>query len=155
MECFTFTGRARRAIQAAGDEAAALGHEYIGPEHILLALLHDRESAAVGILAGLGSDLDTIRAEIEAVVKKGTSSAPAGASRPFTSRVKSSLELAMACAHECSNSSVGTQHLLVGLMREGKGIAAQVLVHSGMTIDQVVGALGRAADDDDVTRKGH
>lgn len=149
MERVTFTDRARRTLQAAGDEAAELGHDYIGPEHILLALLHDRDSAAAGILTTLGSDPDAIRAMIEEIVRKGTSAAPGGTQRPFTTRVKQALELAVVCAREDNRSPVGTQHLLLGLLREEKGVAAQVLLHSGVSPDQASAALGGVAGTDE------
>lgn len=149
MDGYNFTDRTRRALQAAGDEAAALGHEYIGTEHILLALLRDRDSAAAVLLARLGSDLEAIRAMIEATVEKGTSAAPVGAPRPYTSRVKKVLELAMVSAREDSGSPVGTQHLLFGLLREEKGVAAQVLLHSGVAANQTTDALGGVAGTDE------
>jgi ATP-dependent Clp protease ATP-binding subunit ClpC len=155
MDGYNFTDRTRRALQAAGDDAAALGHEYIGTEHILLALLRDRESAAVGLLTRLGSDLEAIRTMIEQTVKKGTSAVPAGAQRPYTSRVKKVLELAMVCAREDTRSPVGTQHLLLRLLREEKGIAAQVLVHSGVTLSRATAALGDVAGTDEGTPTAH
>lgn len=141
MDGYNFTDRNRRALQVAGDEAAALHHEYIGPEHILLALLRDRESAAVAVLVALGCDIDGIRTTIESIVKPGTATAPAGV-RPFTSRVKQALEFTMRAARDDSNSSVGTQHLLVGLLREEESIAAQVLVNAGVSVGTVTAALG-------------
>ena len=146
---WNFTCRTRRALQAAGDEAAALGHEYIGTEHILLALLHDRDSAAVVLLNTLGSDLAGIEAMIHKTVKKGTVAAQAGTQLPYTSRVKKVLELTMICARDDSGAPVGTQHLLLGLLREEKGIAAQVLVHSGVTLSLATAALGSVAGIDE------
>jgi ATP-dependent Clp protease ATP-binding subunit ClpC len=148
MDGYNFTDRTRLALQVAGDEAAALGHEYIGTEHILLALLRDRDGAAGGLVTKLGGDLDAIRAMIEVTVKKGTSAVPAGAPRPYTSRARKVLELAMVCAREDSRSPVGTQHLLLGLLREEKGVAAQVLLHSGVATNQATAALGSVAGTD-------
>ena len=148
MDGCKFTDRTRRALHAAGDEAAALQHEYIGTEHILLALLRDSDSVALAFLANVHSDIDGIRAKINAVVKPGSAVVPAGTERPYTSRAKKVVELAMLCAREDNRSSIGTQHLLLGLLREKKGIAAQVLVHSGVTEDQVATALGGVRHDE-------
>ena len=141
-----FTNRTRRTLHAAGDEAAALGHEYVGTEHILLALLHDGHSAAACLLTKLGSDIGGIEAQIKAIVKPGTSTIPAGTGRPYTSRAMRVLELAMRCARDDNRAPVGTQHLLLGLVREGKGIAAQVLTQSGVTDALVADALGTVED---------
>jgi ATP-dependent Clp protease ATP-binding subunit ClpC len=143
MDSYHFTDRARRALQVAGDEATALQHEYIGTEHILLALLHDRTGAAATILTTLGCDIAGIRAKIEEIAKRGTATAPLGSQRPYTSRAKKVLELAMISARDDNRSPVGTHHLLLGLLLEEKGIAAQVLVHSGVT----VGSVGILRDD--------
>ncbi len=141
MDGYNFTDRNRRALQAAGDEAAALHHDYIGPEHILLALLRDPDSAAVAVLTALDCDLGGIRTKVHDIVNPGTAAAPAGALRPFTSRVKKVLELTMIAARDDSSSSVGTQHVLVGLLREEKSVAAQVLVNSGISVGAVTAAL--------------
>ncbi len=141
MDGYNFTDRNRLALQVAGDEAAALHHEYIGPEHILLAMLRDHESAAVALLSTLGCDIDGIRTKIKEIVKPGTTAAPAGAQRPYTSRVKKVLEFTMRAARDDNSSAVGSQHLLVGLLREEKSIAAQVLVNSGVTVGAATAAL--------------
>ena len=142
MDGYNFTDRNRLALQVAGDEAAALHHEYIGPEHILLALLRDPDSAAVTVLIALGCNIDGIRTKVHDIVKPGTAAAPAGALRPFTSRVKQVLEFTMRAARDDNSSAVGTQHVLVGLLREEKSIAAQVLVNSGVSVGGVTAALG-------------
>jgi ATP-dependent Clp protease ATP-binding subunit ClpC len=141
MDGYNFTDRSRRALQGAGDEAAALHHDYIGPEHILLALLRDPDSAAVAVLTALDCNLDGIRTQVHDIVKPGTGAAPAGALRPFTSRVKQALEFTMRAARDDNSSAVGTQHVLVGLLREEKSVAAQVLVNSGVSLGAVTAAL--------------
>jgi ATP-dependent Clp protease ATP-binding subunit ClpC len=141
MDGYTFTDRSRSALQVAGDEAAALHHDYVGPEHILLALLRDHDSAAVELLTSLGCDLDAIRATVIATVKPGSAAAPAGTLRPYTLRVKKVLEFTMIAARDDGTTAVGTQHLLVGLLKEEKSIAAQALVNAGVKVDAVIGAL--------------
>lgn len=140
MDGYNFADRSRRALQGAGDEAAALHHDYIGPEHILLGLLRDPESAALAVLTTLDCNLDDIPTKVGEIVKPGASTAPSGV-RPFTSRVKKVLEFAAIAARDSGSTSVGTQHLLVGLLREEKSIAAQVLVNSGVSVGAVTAAL--------------
>jgi ATP-dependent Clp protease ATP-binding subunit ClpC len=142
MDGYTFTDRSRSALQVAGDEAAALHHDYVGPEHILLAMLRDHDSAAVELLTSLGCDLDAIRATVIATVKPGSGAAPAGALRPYTSRVKKVLELTMIAARDDGTTDVGTQHLLLGLLREEKSIAAQVLISASVTEPALTTMLG-------------
>ena len=151
MNGYNFTDRTRRALHVAGDEAATFKHEYISTEHILLALLRDRASGAVALLTTLRSDMHGIRRKIEETVKIGSATTPAGAPRPYTSRAKKVLDLAMVAAREDGHSSVETQHLLLGLVREEKGIAAQVLAHAGITPGRVTAALGDARGTDDGT----
>jgi ATP-dependent Clp protease ATP-binding subunit ClpC len=146
MDGYNFTDRSRRALQVAGDEAAALHHDYIGPEHILLALLRDPDSAAVAVLTALDCELESVRTKIHDIVKPGTTAAPAGALRPFTSRVKKVLEFTMIAARDSGSTSVDTQHLLVGLLREEKGIAAQVLVNAGVSVGSVTGMVGDVSE---------
>jgi ATP-dependent Clp protease ATP-binding subunit ClpC len=140
MGGYNFTDRSRRALQCAGDEAAALHHDYISPEHILLALLRDPDSAAVAVLTAVGCGFDGIPTKVGEIVKPGASTAPSGV-RPFTSRVMKVLEFAAIAARDSGTTSVGTQHLLVGLLREEKSIAAQVLINSGVTLGPVTTAL--------------
>lgn len=137
MDGYNCTDGTRLALQAAGDAAARRGHEYIGTEHLLLGLLHHRESTAAKILTNLGADFDGLVAQIDGVVKGGEPDTSVPAELPYTSRVKKVLELAMASAGERGASIVGTQHILLGLQREEMGVAAQVLAHSGITPAQV------------------
>jgi ATP-dependent Clp protease ATP-binding subunit ClpC len=141
MAGMTFTDESRRTLHAGGDEAAALHHEYIGTEHVLLALLNDPDSAAMVVLMTLGANVAEIRTEVRAVVKAGHAADPPGSPRPYTSRAKKALELAMLSARDDNHASVGTQHLLLGLLRENRGVAAQVLAHCGVTIGPVTAAL--------------
>ena len=147
MPAYNFTERTRMALMVAGIEAAEFGHEYIGTEHILLALIRDTDDPAVIALTHLGANLAEIRATIAATVKKGGSATPAGAQRPYTSRVKHVLELAMIAAREDNHSPVGTPHLLLGLLREKVGIAAQVLQRAGVTAAGLEAAIDRATGD--------
>ena len=149
MDGYNFTNRTRRALQAAGDEAAALRHEYIGAEHLLLAVIQDQQSVAVALLTKLGCDLDGIRAMIEATVKPGIAAPPAGVPRPYTSRAMKVLKLAMIAARDDDRSAVGTQHLLLGLIGEEKGIGAQVLAQAGITLSRATAALGSIVADDE------
>jgi len=120
----------------AREEAARLHHEYVGTEHILLGLIREGEGVAAAVLTNLSVDLDEIQQRIEETVKKGKAPAPEGPDLPYTSRAKKVLELAMSEARELNHSYVGTEHLLLGLLREEKGIAAQVLTDSGVSLEQ-------------------
>jgi ATP-dependent Clp protease ATP-binding subunit ClpC len=119
----------------AREEAARLHHEYVGTEHILLGLIREGEGVAAAVLQNLSVDLDEIQQKIEDTVKKGKASQTTGPDLPYTSRAKKVLELAMSEARELSHSYVGTEHLLLGLLREEKGIAAQVLTDAGVNLD--------------------
>src|SRR5436189_248331 len=127
MNGYNFTDRVRKVLQMAREEAARLHHEYVGTEHILLGLIREGEGVAAAVLTNLNVDLEEIQQKIEETVKKGKAAAAAGPDLPYTSRAKKVLELAMSEARELNHSYVGTEHLLLGLLREEKGIAAQVL----------------------------
>jgi ATP-dependent Clp protease ATP-binding subunit ClpC len=120
----------------AREEAARLHHEYVGTEHILLGLIREGEGVAAAVLQNLNVDLEEIQQKIEETVKKGKAAAAAGPDLPYTSRAKKVLELAMTEARELNHSYVGTEHLLLGLLREEKGIAAQVLTDAGVNLEQ-------------------
>ncbi len=136
MNGYNFTDRVRKVLQMAREEAARLHHEYVGTEHILLGLIREGEGVAAAVLANLSVDLDEIQVKIEETVKKGKAPAPEGPDLPYTSRAKKVLELAMSEARELNHSYVGTEHLLLGLLREEKGIAAQVLGDAGVNLEQ-------------------
>src|SRR5512144_494452 len=135
MNGYNFTDRVRKVLQMAREEAARLHHEYVGTEHILLGLIREGEGVAAAVLTNLNVDLEDIQQKIEETVKKGKAAAAAGPDLPYTSRAKKVLELAMKEARELNHTYVGTEHLLLGLIAEGKGIAAQVLVEAGATLD--------------------
>jgi ATP-dependent Clp protease ATP-binding subunit ClpC len=136
MNGYNFTDRVRKVLQMAREEAARLHHEYVGTEHILLGLIREGEGVAAAVLTNLNVDLDEIQQKIEETVKKGKAPAPEGPDLPYTSRAKKVLELAMSEARELNHSYVGTEHLLLGLLREEKGIAAQVLADAGINLEQ-------------------
>jgi ATP-dependent Clp protease ATP-binding subunit ClpC len=119
----------------AREEAARLHHEYVGTEHILLGLIREGEGVAATVLQNLSVELDEIQQKIEETVKKGKAAQTTGPDLPYTSRAKKVLELAMSEARELSHSYVGTEHLLLGLLREEKGIAAQVLTDAGVNLE--------------------
>lgn len=136
MNGYNFTDRVRKVLQMAREEAARLHHEYVGTEHILLGLIREGEGVAAAVLTNLNVDLEEIQQKIEETVKKGKAGTVTGPDLPYTSRAKKVLELAMAEARELNHSYVGTEHLLLGLLREEKGIAAQVLNDAGVTLEQ-------------------
>jgi len=136
MNGYNFTDRVRKVLQMAREEAARLHHEYVGTEHILLGLIREGEGVAAAVLANLQVDLEEVQQKIEDTVKKGKAAAAAGSDLPYTSRAKKVLELAMSEARELNHSYVGTEHLLLGLLREEKGIAAQVLTDAGVNLEQ-------------------
>ena len=136
MNGYNFTDRVRKVLQMAREEAARLHHEYVGTEHILLGLIREGEGVAAAVLTNLNVDLEDIQQKIEETVKKGKAAAAAGPDLPYTSRAKKVLELAMSEARELNHSYVGTEHLLLGLLREEKGIAAQVLTDAGVNLEQ-------------------
>src|SRR5512143_812747 len=135
MNGYNFTERVRKVLAMAREEAARLHHEYVGTEHILLGLIREGEGVAAAVLQNLSVELDEIQQKIEDTVKKGKASQTTGPDLPYTSRAKKVLELAMSEARELSHSYVGTEHLLLGLLREEKGIAAQVLTDAGVNLD--------------------
>ncbi|HEU5185681.1 MAG TPA: Clp protease N-terminal domain-containing protein [Gemmatimonadaceae bacterium] len=133
MNGYNFTERVRKVLELAREEAARLNHEYVGTEHILLGLIREGQGLASAVLQSLGADPDDIEQLIEQHIKKGPP-APIARDLPYTSRAKKVLELAMAEARELNHSYIGTEHLLLGLLREERGIAAQVLNHLGVTL---------------------
>jgi ATP-dependent Clp protease ATP-binding subunit ClpA len=124
-----FTDRARRAIVLAQEEARLLNHDYVGTEHLLLGLAHEGQGVAARALESLGISLEAVRAQVEAVLGRGER-APSG-HLPFTPRAKKVLELTLREALELGHDYIGTEHILLGLIREGEGVAAQVLVQLG------------------------
>jgi ATP-dependent Clp protease ATP-binding subunit ClpC len=135
MNGYNFTERVRKVLAMAREEAARLHNEYVGTEHILLGLIREGEGVAAAVLQSLSADLDEIQQRIEEQVKKGKAAQATGPDLPYTSRAKKVLELAMAEARELNHSYVGTEHLLLGLLREEKGIAATVLTDLGIGLE--------------------
>jgi ATP-dependent Clp protease ATP-binding subunit ClpC len=138
-----FTDRARRVIPLAQEEARLLGHNYIGTEHLLLGLIHEGEGVAAKALEEFGISLEAVRVQVQETIGQGQT-APTG-HIPFTPRAKKVLELSQREALQLGHDYVGTEHLLLGLLREGEGVAAQVLAGFGAdharVREQVLGLL--------------
>jgi ATP-dependent Clp protease ATP-binding subunit ClpA len=128
-----FSGRARQAIVLAQEESRRLNHNYIGTEHVLLGLLAEPQGAARQALDAVGVTLEDARQRIEAVVKKGKK-APGG-HIPFTPRAKKVLELALREALQLGHDYIGTEHMLLGLIREGEGLGTMILVQAGVDLE--------------------
>jgi ATP-dependent Clp protease ATP-binding subunit ClpC len=157
-----FSDQARRAIVLAQEEAKRLNHDYIGTEHILLGLLHDGENVAAKALQSLGVTLEASRQQVEEIIGRGNKG-PSG-QMPFTPRAKKVLELSLREAIHFHHDYIGTEHILLGLLREGEGVAVQVLVRQGADLNgvrlhviQLLGQEGEAAGvplAESVTREG-
>jgi ATP-dependent Clp protease ATP-binding subunit ClpC len=130
-----FTDRARRVLVLAQEEARLLNHSFIGTEHILLGLIHENEGVAAKGLASLDISLEAVRQKVEETI--GMAGSDPSGSPPFTPRAKKVLELALREALQLSHSYIGTEHLLLGLVREGEGVAATVLVSLGADLGMV------------------
>ncbi|MGI9171664.1 MAG: ATP-dependent Clp protease ATP-binding subunit [Candidatus Nanopelagicus sp.] len=130
-----FTDRARRVVVLAQEEARMLNHNYIGTEHILLGLIHEGEGVAAKGLESLGISLEAVRSQVEEIIGPGQQ-APSG-HIPFTPRAKKVLELSLREALQLGHNYIGTEHILLGLIREGEGVAAQVLVKLGADLSRV------------------
>jgi ATP-dependent Clp protease ATP-binding subunit ClpC len=131
-----FTDRAKKVMSFARQEAMKFNHEYIGTEHILLGLVQEGSGVAANVLKHMTVDLEKIRHEVEKIVKTGPSMVTMG-QLPFTPRAKKVLELSLEEASQLSHNYIGTEHLLLGLIRENEGIAAQVLMNLGVKLDEV------------------
>jgi ATP-dependent Clp protease ATP-binding subunit ClpA len=130
-----FTDRARHVVVLAQEEARILRHNYIGTEHILLGLLREGEGVAAKALESLGMSLEAVRQQVEEIIGKGQQ-APSG-HIPFTPRAKKVLELSLREALQLGHDYIGTEHILLGLLSEGEGVAAQVLVRLGADMKRV------------------
>ena len=130
-----FTDRARRVVVLAQEEARMLNHNYIGTEHILLGLIHEGEGVAAKSLEALNVSLESVRQQVEEIIGQGQQ-APSG-HIPFTPRAKKVLELSLREALQLGHNYIGTEHILLGLIREGEGVAAQVLVKLGADLNRV------------------
>ncbi len=131
-----FTERARKVILLAKEEAKRFNHDYIGTEHLLLGLVREGEGVAAAVLASLGLNSDKIRFEVEKLVKPGPATIISG-DIPFTPKAKKAIELSMEEARSLGHNYIGTEHLLLGLIREGEGVASQVLINLGLDLDKV------------------
>lgn len=134
MQGFNFTERLRWVLSLARDEAVALHHEYIGTEHQLLGLLSEGEGVGATVLKNLSIDLTAIRTRLLESIEPGPPTAR-GVDLPYTSRAKKVIELGMAQATAMHHSYLGTEHLLLGIIAERQGIAAQVLDEAGVTLE--------------------
>jgi ATP-dependent Clp protease ATP-binding subunit ClpC len=130
-----FTDRARRVVVLAQEEARLLNHNYIGTEHILLGLIHEGEGVAAKALESLGISLESVREQVQEIIGQGQQ-APSG-HIPFTPRAKKVLELSLREALQLGHNYIGTEHILLGLIREGEGVAAQVLIKLGADLNRV------------------
>ena len=130
-----FTDRARRVIVLAQEEARLLNHNYIGTEHLLLGLVHEGEGVAARALESLGISLQAVRAQVEEIIGRGDQ-APSG-HIPFTPRAKKVLELSLREGLQLGHNYIGTEHMLLGLIREADGVAAQVLQNLGADLPRV------------------
>src|ERR687885_410980 len=130
-----FTDRARRVVVLAQEEARMLNHNYIGTEHILLGLIHEGEGVAAKALESMGISLERVRQQVEEIIGAGQS--PPSGHIPFTPRAKKVLELSLREALQLGHNYIGTEHILLGLIREGEGVAAQVLIKLGADLNRV------------------
>src|SRR5688572_10283004 len=130
-----FTDRARRVVVLAQEEAKMLNHNYIGTEHILLGLIHEGEGVAAKALESLGISLDGVCEQVQDIIGQGQQQ-PTG-HIPFTPRAKKVLELSLREALQLGHNYIGTEHILLGLIRESEGVAAQVLVKLGADLSRV------------------
>jgi ATP-dependent Clp protease ATP-binding subunit ClpC len=130
-----FTDRARRVVKLAEEEARMLNHNYIGTEHILLGLIHEGDGVAAKALESLGISLLAVRQQVEEIIGQGQQ--VPSESIPFTPRAKKVLELSLRESKQLGHTYIGTEHILLGLIREGDGVAAQVLVKLGADLNRV------------------
>jgi ATP-dependent Clp protease ATP-binding subunit ClpC len=139
-----FTDRARRVVVGAQAEAVALNHTYIGTEHILLGLLRVTSGSAFELFSSFDVPIEEVRRRVEEIVGRGRGKSPSG-QIPFTPRAKKVLEMSLREAIQLGDDSIGTKHVLLGLLREGEGVGAQVLVERGVTLAAVRKRLGGGA----------
>ena len=130
-----FTDRARRVVVFAQDEARGLNHNWIGPEHLLLAVIREGHGVGAKALESMQISLDVARQQVESIIGRGQN--PVGDGHiPFTPRAKKVLELSLREALQLGHNYIGTEHILLGLIREGDGVAAQVLVSLGCDLNR-------------------
>jgi ATP-dependent Clp protease ATP-binding subunit ClpC len=153
-----FTDRARKVMQLANEEAERFNHEYIGTKHILLGLLKEGHGVAANVLKNLNVDLCKVRKEVEKVIQPGPGTEKTSGKWPQTPRAKKVIEYAFEEARYLSHNYIGTEHLLLGLLRENEGVAAQILRNLGLVLDQVrqeiLNLLGPHTDTIEAKRPG-
>ena len=133
-----FTDRARKVMQLANQEAQRLNHEYIGTEHVLLGLIAEGSGVAANVLRNLGVDLRRVRSEVEKIVQYGPAGRSVASGRlPHTPRAKKGIEYSIEEARLLNHNYIGTEHLLLGFLREQEGVAAQVLMNLGLKLEDV------------------
>ena len=154
-----FTDRARRVVVLAQEEARLLNHDYIGTEHLLLGLIHEGEGVAARALESLGISLEDVRRNVEEMIRRGQHELSGHI--PFTPRAKKVLELSLRESQQLGHDYIGTEHILLGLIREGEGVAAQVLVKLGADLNrvrqqvlQLLGAHAREAGEGEAGGRG-
>ncbi|MEJ2237304.1 MAG: Clp protease N-terminal domain-containing protein [Gemmatimonadales bacterium] len=141
---FEVTDSGRQVLQLAHDEAERLGHEYVGTEHIVLALTHRTQGTAGAVFRNLSVDLDGVRNGIEAMVQPGSASPLPDTAVSYTSRAKTALALARESALTFGQARIGAEHLIVGVLREASGIGAQALMHYGrLSVEAAVDEITR------------
>ncbi|MGR3318876.1 MAG: ATP-dependent Clp protease ATP-binding subunit [Candidatus Anammoxibacter sp.] len=152
-----FTDRARKVMALAREEARRFNHEYIGTEHILLGLVKEGSGVAANVLQNLDVELQKVRLEVENIVQTGSDLISVG-QLPFTPRVKKALEFSMEEARALGHNYIGTEHLLLGLIREQEGVAAQVLLNLGLKLEsvreEIIGLLGQEPTNSTSQEKG-
>src|SRR5687768_12647589 len=152
-----FTDRARKVMALANQEAQRFNHEYIGTEHILLGLVKEGSGVGANVLKNLEVDLRKVRLEVEKLVKSGPDMVTMG-KLPQTPRAKKVIEYAIEEARNLNHNYVGTEHLLLGLLREHEGVAAQVLMNLGLKLEEVreevLNLLGAGSESEEATQKG-
>ena len=147
-----FTDQARGAVVLAQEEARTLNHDYIGTEHLLLGLLCESDGVAARTLQSQGISLEAVRQQVEEIIGRGQQPSPGH--MPFTPRAKTVLELSLREAAERSHQYVGTEHILLGLIQEGEGVAAKVLVKVGADLNRMRQQVIGLPSDEDVTGEG-
>ncbi|HKD36743.1 MAG TPA: Clp protease N-terminal domain-containing protein, partial [Pirellulales bacterium] len=152
-----FTDRARKVMQLANQEAQRFNHEYIGTEHVLLGLIKEGSGVAANVLKNLDIDLRKIRLEVEKLVQSGPDMVTMG-KLPQTPRAKKVIEYSMEEARNLNHNYVGTEHILLGLLREQEGVAAQVLMNLGLKLEdvreEVLSLLGHGLEGGEATERG-
>src|SRR5687767_1327736 len=136
MNGYNFTERVRKVLMTAREEAVRLHHEYVGTEHILLAIAREGDGVASAVLENFEVPREEISARVEDIIQAGPPTRSVGPDLPYTSRAKKVLELTMSEARQLSHSYVGTEHLLLGLIAEERGLGAQVLKEFGVTLEK-------------------